>query len=188
MELSIVQRYILPMKRSLLRLLGLALLVLPPLAGRRCAGWPVGFTEFPPLTTYIEHAPFSWPVYLLFAGIGLMAGILLIRPTWFEFAPPLSDVPIVTRAFPWWGWAGMILCATGWVCAWGHYAWLGPVRDHTFTPIWLGYIFTMDGLVYRRTGQSLLTRTPGTFAALFPASAVTWWYFEYLNRFVQNWR
>jgi len=28
---------------------------------------------------------------------------------------------------------------------------------------------------------------PGFFLLLFPASAAFWWFFEYLNRFVQNW-
>ena len=32
----------------------------------------------------------------------------------------------------------------------------------------------------------MLTR-PGYFLILFPVSAAFWWFFEYLNRFVQNW-
>jgi hypothetical protein len=34
----------------------------------------------------------------------------------------------------------------------------------------------------------LLSREPARFAALFPLSALFWWFFEYLNRFVANWR
>ena len=32
-----------------------------------------------------------------------------------------------------------------------------------------------------------MTDRPGFFLLLFPASATFWWFFEYLNRFVQNW-
>ena len=32
-----------------------------------------------------------------------------------------------------------------------------------------------------------MSRDPRGFALLFPASALFWWFFEYLNRFVQNW-
>jgi hypothetical protein len=32
-----------------------------------------------------------------------------------------------------------------------------------------------------------MTDRPGFFLLLFPLSAVFWWFFEYLNRFVQNW-
>jgi len=45
----------------------------------------------------------------------------------------------------------------------------------------------VNALCVRRTGHSLMTDRPGFFLLLFPASAVFWWFFEYLNRFVQNW-
>lgn len=32
-----------------------------------------------------------------------------------------------------------------------------------------------------------MTNRPGFFLLLFPVSAAFWWFFEYLNRFVQNW-
>ena len=37
------------------------------------------------------------------------------------------------------------------------------------------------------SGKSLLTHRRVYFLLLFPASAVFWWVFEYLNRFVNNW-
>jgi len=45
----------------------------------------------------------------------------------------------------------------------------------------------VNALTSRRTGQCMLTHQPRFFLALFPVSAVFWWIFEYLNRFVQNW-
>jgi hypothetical protein len=45
----------------------------------------------------------------------------------------------------------------------------------------------MSALTHRRKGNCLMTRQPRTFLSLFPVSTAFWWFFEYLNRFVQNW-
>ncbi|MFO7751208.1 MAG: hypothetical protein R6V54_14060 [Desulfobacteraceae bacterium] len=42
-------------------------------------------------------------------------------------------------------------------------------------------------LVVRRRGISPLCSAPGNFVLLFAASALFWWVFEFLNRFVENW-
>jgi hypothetical protein len=39
----------------------------------------------------------------------------------------------------------------------------------------------------KRSGSCLLLRRPLRFLLLFPVSAGFWWFFEFLNRFVQNW-
>ncbi len=144
--------------------------------------------EFPPLTQYVEHAPFSPFVFFVFMLLGVGAALVLLRPGWFGFkrsSPP--DSPVFSR-MPLWGWIGLILIIVFWILAWGRFDWLpGVIRENTFFPLWLGYILTMDGLRYRRTGNSLLSRSPRLFVALFPASALAWWYFEFVNRFVQNW-
>ncbi|MBN1269761.1 MAG: hypothetical protein JXB04_09250 [Kiritimatiellae bacterium] len=177
------------MKRRRSIVLALLLLVLAPLAGGLIKGLRPGFFDYPPLEVAPPvHAPFSQPVFLLFAAAGLLAIAILLKPSWFGFGrsptPPLDPRP---STLPPWGWFGLILTAVAWICAWGRFEWLGFMKDHMFAPLWFGYVFTMDGLVYRRTGSSLLARAPATFAALFPASAISWWYFEYLNRFVRNW-
>jgi hypothetical protein len=64
---------------------------------------------------------------------------------------------------------------------------MAALQPHTFTPLWLAYIAVVNALCVRRTGRSLLTCRPLFLLALFPASALFWWFFEYLNRFVQNW-
>jgi hypothetical protein len=71
--------------------------------------------------------------------------------------------------------------------AWNRWEWVGEWQLHTFTPLWLGYIAVMNGLTVARIGTSVVGRHPGRFLLLFPLSAVFWWTFEYLNRFVQNW-
>lgn len=42
-------------------------------------------------------------------------------------------------------------------------------------------------MVFRRTGRCMMLKRPLYFLILFPFSAAFWWFFEYLNRFVQNW-
>ena len=63
----------------------------------------------------------------------------------------------------------------------------GAAEQHTFFPLWLGFIFVLDGLVFRRAGHSLFADRRREFLLLFPVSALSWWYFEFLNRFVRNW-
>jgi len=79
---------------------------------------------------------------------------------------------------------GIILIALFWFASWMH---LGILGEYAFFPLWLGYIFTVDALVARRKGVSLLSRHPREFVALFLLSAPVLWIFEGLNRFVQNW-
>jgi hypothetical protein len=73
-------------------------------------------------------------------------------------------------------------------CAWV-LAWFGdpPLSEHTFFAIWLGYVLSVDGIVYWRSGTSLLTRSRRNFAGLFLASIPLWWLFEAANSFVGNW-
>jgi hypothetical protein len=52
---------------------------------------------------------------------------------------------------------------------------------------WIGYILVANALCVKRSGRSLLTEAPIRFWLLWPTSALFWWFFEYLNRFVQNW-
>lgn len=79
---------------------------------------------------------------------------------------------------------GAALIAIAWPMAW-----FGPepFSRHTFFPLWLGYILTIDGLTVVRSGTSLLTRNPARFALLFAFSVPLWWIFEFANQFLQNW-
>lgn len=164
---------------------GLLTLLLAPLAGGLWRGLPTEFGEFPPRTQYIHHAPFSPVVFVFLASVE----VALVAAWWHRarsIALPAPSSRLV-HPFPPWGWAGLILAGISWLVAWARWPVLGRLNDHTFFPLWLGYILTLDALVQRRTGSSLLRRHPRTFAMLFPASSIVWWYFEYLNRFVQNW-
>ena len=97
-----------------------------------------------------------------------------------------SRRPVQTD-FPWWGWCGVVLGLVSWILSWNRFPWLSEWQAHTFTPLWVAFILTVNGLTCRRTGTCVLLRQPRSFLLLFPASAGFWWFFEYLNRFVQNW-
>ena len=173
--------------KAMLRGLGVAAgLVLLPLIGVRFKGYPVArYLEFPPLTRYVEHAGFSWPAFVVLALLALALFAPMIRILARAWAARPRANP--ARPFPAWGWLGAAFTAAAWVLAWNRFPWFAPFQRFTFTPLWLGYIVIVNALAFRRTGACMLTARPRFFLALFPVSALFWWYFEYLNRFVQNW-
>jgi len=86
--------------------------------------------------------------------------------------------------YPLYGWLGLCLIIIFWILNWT----LPGARTHWgFFPLWLGYCLAIDGLVFLRTGTSLLTRGWRKYIGLFFASAPVWWIFELLNLRTQNW-
>jgi len=187
-------------------LAAIGLLLALPLLGIMAVGRPVGrYLEFPPLTHYVEHAGFAWPAWIglalliLFAILPFVARILRSNRTINPGAgtskarqpamPPLAPPLLATgaRRFPVWGWLGLVLGIGAWILAWSRFAWFAPLQAFTFSPLWFAYIIAVNALTHRRTGQCMLTHRPRYFLLLFPVSALFWWLFEYLNRFVQNW-
>lgn len=158
-----------------------------PLLGVFLSGKPLApYLEFPPRTLYVRHAPFSWwafALYSLFIGSAIFP--FLVRLTRPGVPPPASGQP---RCFPWWGCLAVILGCVSWILAWTRFPWFRPLQAHTFTPLWLAFILTVNALTFRRKGRCLLLDQPVRFLLLFPLSAAFWWFFEYLNRFVQNWQ
>lgn len=158
-----------------------------PLLGVWIAGKPVTrYLEFPPTTRYVGHAPFSLPLFLLGVLIALAPiAPFVLRAVQYRAEPgALAPGP---RPFPRWGWAGVVSGIVFWILAWTRFSWFAPFQAHTFTPLWLSFIVVVNALTRRKTGRCLMTERPGFFLLLFPASAIFWWSFEYLNRFVQNW-
>lgn len=165
------------------------ILVAAPLVGGWVRGFPDGFSDFPPLIHERPDMPgFSWWVFTLIALLAAGTVFALCYPRVLGFRTRPVVKPLATKGtMPPWGWAGLILAAVAWTCAWGQFDGLGSMAEQTFFPLWLGYILVMDGMVFRRRGRSMVADHKGRFLILFPASAASWWYFEFLNRFVQNW-
>jgi hypothetical protein len=165
--------------------LALAAAVILPFAGALLAGLPAApYLEFPPRTRHVQHAAFSWRAF----G-GLAAALTLVLAPFLRRVGggPVRRVPAAAR-FPWWGWAGLAAGAASWTLAWSRFEWFAPLQPFTFSPLWFAYILVVNALTLRRTGVCMLTTRPRLLLALFACSAAFWWYFEYLNRFVQNWR
>jgi hypothetical protein len=162
------------------------LLIGLPFSGALLAGSSLlEYLEFPPLTRHVQHAPFSWAVFIALTAIGL--GFLVAITAWYF--PLVECRPAQKKGYPypWWGWTATLFVAVFWILAWTRFEWYQPLQSWTFAFLWLSYIFAMNAMTHRRCGACLLTHEPCYFVALFPASATFWWYFEYLNRFVQNW-
>lgn len=168
------------------------LLILPligfPLLGVALSGQPIApYLEFPPLTRHVQHAPFSRPV---FAGLAIFILAILAPCVWRLLrCIPSSRPQLITQkhAFPLWGWLGVLLIAGAWVLAWTRFPWFAVFQPFTFTPLWLGYIIVMNALTQRAIGTCMVVDRPRFILSLFLLSAAFWWFFEYLNRFVQNW-
>ncbi len=177
------------MYKGLLKLIILTLMILGlPLIGVMFADSNIrDFMEIPPKTWHVEHAPFSLPVFM---GSGLF--ILLILLPFFRqccvFMSTKPEAAIKSKSiFPWWGYAGVLIGVISWILAWTRFKWLGYLQLHTFVLLWMSYILIVNALTSKRKGSCLMTRQPRAFLTLFPTSTVFWWFFEYLNRFVQNW-
>jgi hypothetical protein len=160
-------------------------LILLPLSGVLVSGQSVGrYLQFPPLTGYVRHAPFN----LLIFGAGVIISLLVLLGIGCFICCCLSrKSDAKQRELPWWGWLGFVVVILSWILAWNRFPWFSFLQPYTFAPLWLGYILSVNGVTWKRSGTCLLTRNPRSFLLLFPVSSVFWWYFEWLNRFVQNW-
>jgi hypothetical protein len=166
--------------------LTMALVAAAPLAGLALAGQPLAdYLRFPPRTEPIAHAPFAWHAFIA-ASVPAAAAFALYFAALVR-ARPEPAARSCPRRFPWWGWLGLGLIAAGWILAWTDGLVPPGWRRHSFTPLWLGYLLAMNGLVHRRTGAAPLTHRTAWFIALFPVSAAFWWLFEHLNQFARNW-
>ena len=187
------------MKKRLLHiaLLGAILLGVPALCAA-LGGSPEiweGVKSFPPRTEdwgirpdklWNYRRPFSWPWFIGFALFTVACLLPLVRRA-------LRPSRVLPRAFslhlfPWWGWAGLAELAVAWVFCWAKFPFCRAIQPHiSYMPLWIGYILVVNALCVRRCGTSPLTAHPLPYLLTFPASALFWWFFEYLNRYVWNW-
>ena len=62
-------------------------------------------------------------------------------------APKLGKFPML----PWHGVLGLALIVVAWPVSWLH---ISTFSQHSFFPLWLGYILAADAIVLRRTRTS----------------------------------
>jgi hypothetical protein len=163
-----------------------ALLLGLPMLGATWTGHPMSlYLQFPPHTLYVRHAPFSWSAFALQISVAVLVGALFV----FLYLPRGKRNSSTGCRFrlPWWGWISGFFVVFFWILAWSRFGWFKPLQNFMFTPLWLSYVVFVNALTFGRSGTCLLTRQARYLLVLFPASALFWWYFEYLNRFSQNW-
>ena len=97
---------------------------------------------------------------------------------------PLRGTPVKRYLLPYRGLLGLILICVAWPFSWTE---SGTGLQYTFFPLWLGFILAVDGLVLRRTGTSLIVRSPKIMAMMFILAVPYWWMFEAINQVIQNW-
>jgi len=142
------------------------------------------FLAFPPKTSMVSRAPFSLIIFIFIALFIATATLPLIKK---GMAYQSRKKPSFTSPFPWWGFSSLFSLIFFWVLAWTRFEWFSMFQAHTFFPLWFSLIVFINSLVYRATGQCPLVNSGYKFYLLFAVSAVFWWVFEYLNRFVSNW-
>jgi hypothetical protein len=176
------------MKKKLFLLFSSVILLLAtPLAGVVMKGDSViSFLKFPPKTTPVSHEAFSILFFLLITvfviGILTPFAVRIVRSQ-----KNYKSKHRVLNKFPAWGWIGIVLLIAGWIFAWSQFPWFEKFQLFTFSPLWVAYVIIINALTYMRAGKSLITHSPGYLLLLFLFSAIFWWYYEYLNQFVNNW-
>ena len=189
------------MKRVAHYLILAAVLVCTPLLCCWLGGYDSvleGVKQFPPRTEdwgfhpeklWNVRRPFNW---FWFLGMTTFTFACLFpfvrRGCRALFTRTVSRPANSLRAFPLWGWAGLVLMAVSWTITWNRFEWFRSMQVIlSYFPVWMGYIVTMNAVCKWRSGRCPMLDHPWLYLATFPASALFWWFFEYLNRFVWNW-
>ena len=111
--------------------------------------------------------------------LGSLEGLVIIRDDRLPVRRiPLREKPLRRYFLPYRGLAGLLLIAIAWPLS-------QQTTQNVFFPLWLGFILFMDGLVLRRSGTSLIVRSPKIVILMFLVPF--WWAFEGINQITQNW-
>ena len=186
------------LKKALHYLLLAAVLVGLPMGCAYLAGYDemlAGVAAFPPRTEdwgaaeyWQQKCPFNWTVFAALAAVVVTVVGAFAKKAWKNvlFASA-RDARRVGYGFPWWGWLGLAMFL-GWLpVVWLRPGWAARLQVHSFAIMGFGHALLMDALACRRGSASAFKENPRGFLLLLPASALVWWFFEFLNRFSRNW-
>lgn len=149
---------------------------------------PPDFGVFPP--QYVADAPgFNLLVFCIIALAEILVITLYLIPALFGFKKVAPEPRSQTVALPIWFWIGLVVTLFFWWLMWSRVTIFGDLVYYAFTPMWWGFIFVLDGLVYRYSNrQSLFASKPKTFLMTAIVSLAGWYLFEYFNYFaLGNW-
>ncbi|MCP4154189.1 MAG: small-conductance mechanosensitive channel [bacterium] len=181
--------------KKMMLIISLALVIILPFLGGfiRWKGLPPGFGLIPPVKV-VEKPGFSWIYFIILAIISAILLAIMVFPKWFGFKYDSKRAPKLDHGglkayFPKWFWWGLFFCLLGWIVQWAKFEWMGFFKYLGFIPQWWGFIFVVDGWVYKRNyGDSIVSREPWMMGAVGLVSVVGWGLFEYLNYFImENW-
>ncbi len=180
------------MKRYLLLLVSFCLLFILPYIGSniKWGGPPPGYGLFP--AQEVMNSPgFNQTYFNIASGFAILILVFLLFPRLFGFkkSEVVAEKPKVKTSFPKWFIPSLVVTLVSWFFMWGRFDLVQPIDHFTFVPLWWGFIFVLDSLVYKRTGgKSLIASRPTTMKLLAAASCFSWFVFEYQNFFVlENW-
>ncbi len=151
---------------------------------------PPGFAVFPPL--FVENPPgFNLTIFVLLALAEIAFIVFLIFPQWFGFKKLNTQLKPTTdyAPLPAWFWLGLIVTVFFLWLMWSRETVFGSLVYYAFTPLWWGFIFTLDGVSYRlNNGYSLFAKRPKTLLISAIVSLFGWFFFEYFDYFaLGNW-
>ena len=179
------------MRKILFLLLALAAILILPYLGAVLSfsgSFPPGYFDYPPVKA-APKAGFSWVYFILGCVIGIAVLAVYLFPRLFGFKKPEipSEPEHAKVSFPKWFWVGLVMWGVTLFVLWGKFSepkWLINWAD---LPLFWGITFTLDGIVYKRTGgKSIMGTNPREIIGIGVASMGGWMLFEYLNFFVEN--
>ncbi len=86
--------------------------------------------------------------------------------------------------FKWYGFVGILIVA---LAELNFFLKIEPFASWYFPIIWLGFILTVDAIVYKLKGDSLISNRFEQFLGMVVISALFWWIFDFSNLIIQNW-
>jgi hypothetical protein len=157
-----------------------------PLLGAAADGLPLNhFRDAFDHTRRLRHAPFSPAVFAVGCGV-VLAFLVPFVLRLFSHRPEPKRAASASF-WPWWSWPSFAALLGCWIVAWAPLPAVHDLRIYTFVPQWISYCAVTCAITVRRGGRCLALERPWAFLALAPISALYWWFFEYFNRFLENW-
>jgi hypothetical protein len=169
-----------------------AILALPYLGAKIKYGGhlPDNFFKYPPIVKP-EVAGFNPYVFGGIAVIFIAVALLYIFPGLYGFKkttpPPKPQTPKVK--FPFWFWLGLVMWGVPIALLWSGAEGPKLLLYYSDLPIFWGFTFILDGIVYKlRGGSSIINDNPKEMIGIGSASVSGWMLFELLNFFIKmNW-
>jgi len=147
-------------------------------------GVPPMFGVFPPYKSDAVKPGVNWLVFGVLALFGVVALLFVLVPQLFGFKERGTRRRQIGGAFPSWFFGGLAVMLVSWYLHWfgtSHYV------IYSFIPLWFGFIFTVDGLVFKRTGgKSLFATHQDRFWVITLVSIPAWGYFEFINFYARE--